>query len=154
MNLLNILNIINEIYEHELFPKVLAGAIIVLIILFLLILIIGIKDAKKASSPKKEAEEDIKDITFDLLTEKDPIKEDVTFEMPVLTKNLEDFKKNLEEEIQKESEIDIIKHTKANNKEEKAVKILDINEIEDTSILPVLQNRDVETLDELTENKS
>lgn len=147
MNLLNILNIINDIYEHELFPKVLTGAIILLIILFVLILLIGIRDARKTASPKKEVEEDIKDITFDVVTEKNPIKEDVTFEIPVLTKNLEDFKKNLEEEIQKESEIEIIQNANTKNKNEKASKILDIGEIEDTSILPVLRKDEIETLD-------
>lgn len=148
MNLLIILNIINDIYEHELFPKFLTGAIIVLIILFALILIIGLRDAKKAKEPQKVEEEDIKDITFDVINEKDPVKEDVTFEIPVLTKNLEDFKKNLEEEIQKESEIAVIKTTNAEKKEEKATKILDIKEIEDTAILPVLPPKEVEHLED------
>lgn len=148
MNLLSILNIINDIYEHEMFPKILTGSIIVLIILFLLILLIGMKDAKKAKTPIKVEEEDIKDITFDIVNEKDPIKEDVTFEIPVLTKNLEDFKKNLEEEIQKESEIEIIKTVETEEKDEKAVKILDINEIEDTHILPVLARQKIEVLEE------
>ena len=148
MNLLTVLNIINDIYEHELFPKFLTGAIIVLIVLFALILIIGLRDAKKAKEPPKVEEEDIKDITFDVINEKDPVKEDVTFEIPVLTKNLEDFKKNLEEEIQKESEIAVIKTTNAEKKEEKATKILDIKEIEDTAILPVLPPKEVERLED------
>ena len=148
MNLLTILNIINDIYEHELFPKFLTGAIIVLIVLFALILIIGLRDAKKAKALQKVEEEDVKDITFDVINEKDPVKEDVTFEIPVLTKNLEDFKKNLEEEIQKESEISVIKTTNAEKKEEKATKILDIKEIEDTAILPVLPPKEVERLEE------
>lgn len=138
MNLLLILNIINDIYEHELFPKFLTGAIIALIALFVLILLMGLHDAKKAKTPPKVEEEDIKDITFDVINEKNSVKEDVTFEMPVLTKNLEDFKKNLEEEIQKESEIEIMKTINSVPKEEKAAKILDINEIEDTAILPEL----------------
>ena len=154
MNLIYILNIINDIYEHELFPKVLVGSIVTLILLFVLILIIGIKDSKKANAPKKESEEDIKDITFDIVSEKDAIKEDVTFEMPVLTKNLEDFKKNLEEEIQKESKIDIIQNAKTSNKDEKATKILDVKEIEDTSILPVLSTKNIEVFDMPKEKKS
>lgn len=148
MNLLYILNIINDIYEHELFPKVLTGAIIVLILLFIAILLLGLKDARKSKNPPKAEEEDIKDITFDIVNEKDPVKEDVTFEIPVLTKNLEEFKKNLEEEIQKESKIEIMQTINTNNKEEKATKILDIKTIEDTAILPVLPIKEIERLDE------
>ncbi len=138
MNILYILNIINDIYEHELFPKVLTISIILLIIMFVLVLLIGLRDARKAKEPKKEVEEDIKDITFDDVTDIENIKEDVTFEMPNLTKNLEDFKKNLEEEIQKESEIDVEKQNETEPEEEKPTKILDINEISDTTIIPVL----------------
>ena len=75
------------------------------------------------------------------------IKEDVTFEIPILTKNLEDFKKNIEEEIEKESKAKILQKAKKNEEEKKQAKILDMNEIEDTSILPVLPQDDIERLD-------
>ena len=153
MNLLIVLNIINQIYEHELFPKVLTCAIILLIFLFILIFIIGLHDAKKAKNPPKIEEEDIKDITFDVVKEQNQIKEDVTFEMPVLTKNLEDFKKNLEEEIQKESEVEIMKTINPDIQEEKATKILDIKEIEDTAILPELVTERIEKLKENSEKE-
>lgn len=154
MNILYILNIINDIYEHELFPKVLTISIILLIIMFALVLIIGLRDARKSKEPKKEVEEDIKDITFDDVTDIDNIKEDVTFEMPNLTKNLEDFKKNLEEEIQKESEIDVEKQNETEPEEEKPTKILDINEISDTTIIPVLNTDEDKTNRQVKDKKS
>ena len=90
----------------------------------------------------------LKDITFNMPEKQDNIKEDVTFEMPVLTKNLENFKKNLEEEIQNE-EIAEVRKTSGiiKHKEPKATKILDINAIEDTSIIPnVKKEENVEVL--------
>ncbi len=151
MKLLYFLNIIDRIYEHPLFPKILTGSIITLIVLFLLILLLGLKDAHKSKNPPKIEEDDIKDITFNVINEQEKVKEDVTFEIPVLTKNLEDFKKNLEEEIQKESEIKILKTVNTNQKEEKASKILDMNQIEDTAIIPVLEENEIERLYEETE---
>ncbi len=131
-----LLNIIDKIYENSYFQTFLIGAIVLLIFLFIIVLIIGIKDARKAREPKVIIEEDIKDVTFDMPPEMENIKEDVTFEMPVLTKNLEDFKKNLEEEIQKEDEVEIRKTSGLRkNKESKPIKILDAHEIEDTAIV-------------------
>jgi len=122
---MKIISLIDKIYENSYFQTFLIGAIILLILLFIIVLIIGIRDAKKGTSPKKENEEDIKDITFDIPTEVENIKEDVTFEMPVLTKNLEDFKKSLEEEIQREDEIKFRKTSGAvKERESKPVKIL------------------------------
>lgn len=134
---MNLLNLIDKIYENEHFTTFLIIAFVILFLLFIVVLIIGMKDAKKAKMPPEEKEEDVKDITFDVPKEAESIKEDVTFEMPVLTKNLENFKKNLEEEIQTE---DIAEVRKTSGivlpKTNKAVKILDMNAIEDTSILP------------------
>lgn len=154
MNLHTALNFINSIYESEYFPKILLFAIIFLIVLFAVVLILGLKDAKRSKEPKKEVEEDIKDITFNMTNDTDVAKEDVTFEMPVLTKNLEDFKKNLEEEIQKESKINILTPVgELPKKQEKPQKILDIKTIEDTAIIPVLtpeviEKYEVERLEE------
>lgn len=134
---MKILNLIDKIYENEYFTTFLIVAFVLLLLLFCLVFIIGMRDAKKAKMPPEEKEEDVKDITFDLPKEAESIKEDVTFEMPVLTKNLENFKKNLEEEIQTE---DIAEVRKTSGivlpKVNKAVKILDMDAIEDTSILP------------------
>ena len=95
---MNLLNIIDTIYESKYFPTILIISIIVLVFLFVVVILLGLKDAKKSKEPKKEMFQDIKDITFDTPSEKEAIKEDVTFEIPVLTKNLENFKKSLEEE--------------------------------------------------------
>lgn len=140
---MNILNIIDKIYESKYFTTCLTIAFVGLIVLFIIVLIIGRKDAKKRSMTYEEQEEDVKDITFNMPEKQDNIKEDVTFEMPVLTKNLENFKKNLEEEIQNE-EIAEVRKTSGiiKHKEPKATKILDINAIEDTSIIPNIKKEE------------
>lgn len=131
-----ILNIIDKIYENSNFKKYLIIAFIILVLLLVVVYIIGRIEYKKKNSPKKDPEEDLKDITFDLPTETNNIKEDVTFEMPVLTRNLEDFKKNLEEEIEKEEEIAVRKTSGAKvEKETKSIKILDKDVIDDTAIV-------------------
>ena len=93
---MNLFNIIDTIYESKHFPTILIIAIIVLVILFTSVTILGIKDAKKSKEPKKAKKDELLDITFDKPKEEpEPIKEDVTFEIPILTQNLENFKKNL-----------------------------------------------------------
>lgn len=138
MQILNVLNFISDIYEHELFPKVLTISIVVLMVLFVFVLFLGIIDSKRIKRKNKIKEEDVKDITFEDVKELENIKEDVTFEMPILTKNLEDFKNNLEEEIRKENETAIELPATAKKEEQKAVKILDIEEISNTSIIPIV----------------
>ena len=138
-----ILGVIDKIYENKSFTTIFLIAIILLVFLFGIVLLLGLKDAKKSKEPKKkEKEEDVKDVTFKKELEVDPISEDVTFELPVLTKNLESFKKNLEEEIKKDGELDIKPTTDAKlNKASKPIKILDINEIEDTAIVPIVDDK-------------
>ena len=131
-----ILNIIDKIYENSNFKKYLIIAFIILVLLLIVVYIIGKIEYKKKNAPKKDPEEDLKDITFDLPPESASIKEDVTFEMPVLTRNLEDFKKSLEEEIEKEEEIAVRKTSGAKvEKETKSIKILDKDVIDDTAIV-------------------
>lgn len=146
---MKLLNIIDKIYENNHFTTFLVAAIIVLIILFIIVLIIGLKDAKKSKMPKIENEEDLKDVTFDVPKNAEPIKEDVTFEMPILTQNLENFKKNLEEEIQKEDIAEVIKTSGLIlPKENKPVKILEMDEIQDTSLIQTIKEEKIEVLDE------
>lgn len=131
-----ILNIIDKIYENRNFTKYLVIAFIILILLLIIVYIIGKIEYKIKNAPKKEIEEDIKDITFDLPSEQNNIKDDVTFEMPVLTRNLEEFKKSLEEEIEKEEKINVRKTSGVKVKEEtKSIKILDKEVIDDTAIV-------------------
>lgn len=131
-----ILNIIEKIYENSNFKKYLIIAFIVLVLLLVIVYIIGKLEYKKKNAPKKDSEEELKDVTFDLPSESTNINEDVTFEMPVLTRNLEDFKKSLEEEIEKEEEIAVRKTSGAKvEKETKAIKILDKDVIDDTAIV-------------------
>lgn len=134
---MNLLNIIDNIYENSHFTTALIASVVILVLLFIIVLIIGMRDARKDKSPKRLLEEDIKDVSFDIPPEAEKVKEDVTFEMPVLTKNLENFKKSLEEEIQNEEvKADVRKTNKDEEVEEKkVVKVLDMDEIKDTSIL-------------------
>ena len=133
-----VLNIISQLYDSENFVKFLIIAIIVLATIFAIIFLFGLRDLRKSNEPENNNDDDLKDFSFDIPADAEQIKEDVTFEMPSLTKNLEDFKKSIEEEIQKENNQVAIKEK---NKEEKnkAVRILDIDEIEDTSILPKIK---------------
>ena len=137
---MNLINIIDKIYESKNFTNVFLVTIFVLALLFIAVLILGLKDSKKQKNPKKEInEEEVKDVTFKLPTEqeKEEIKEDVTFELPVLTDDLENFKKNLEEEIKKDEEVKVTKNTNTKELEvaTRPIKILDINEIEDTTTI-------------------
>ena len=80
------------------------------------------------------------------------IKEDITFEIPKLTQNLENFKKKLEEEIQKEDNAQIRKTTGLTlNKDQKSIKILDRTQIERTTLIPVIKN--VEKIEQETKVK-
>jgi len=103
---MNIFNFIDKIYESKNFKLILLISIILLVVLFLAVLILGLRDAKRSKNPKRKIDEDLKDITFDMPPEDEQmeIKEDVTFEMTALTENLENFKKSLEEEMEKEDE--------------------------------------------------
>ena len=95
-----ILNIIDQIYSNSYFTTLLVGAIAFLIVLFIVVLYMGIKDAKKSKEPAVDKKEQEKDITFEELTEEQKdVAEDVTFEMPTISKDLEDFKKGVEEEL-------------------------------------------------------
>lgn len=138
MNLL----FMSEIYENANFTKFLIIAIIVLASIFAIVFLLGLRDLRKSKESNEVLDEDMKDFSFDIPDNAEQIKEDVTFEMPSLTKNLQDFKKSIEEEMQKENnEVAIKTEIKDKSEEEKIkpYKILDIDEIEDTSILPKLQ---------------
>lgn len=132
--MIEILNIIDKIYESKYFTTGLISAVIVLVVLFVAVLILGIRDANRLKNPKKKDEDDIKDITFDVPSDALEVKEDVTFEMPALTKNLEDFKRSLEEEIQREDE-------ETNLRNAKPVKITEVKEIENTAVMDKIDEK-------------
>ncbi len=127
---MNLLNIIDKIYGSSYFTTFLIGAIILLIVLFIIVLIMGIRDSKKINQVVEEEEEPT-DITLKPLNEleKDEIKEDVTFEIPSITANLENFKKNLELELQKNNKVETL------NNSDKQFKVTQVNELEDTVLL-------------------
>ena len=145
---MKLLNIFEKLYNHPNFNTILLWLIIISIIVFALILFLGLRDKNKE---EREAlkEEEPEDITFTEIDEKDKIKEDVTFEMPTLTKNLVDFKKNIEEEIENSDNVDITPENNEKVEEDtKSIKVLDINEIEDTAILNQLFEEDIVAFEE------
>ena len=138
------LNIFEKLYESSNFGTILMISMIVLVLLFLIILILGIRDSKKSKMKNFGKVNEVNDIKLEMPTEEDQIKEDVTFEVPTLTKNLEEFKKNLEDEIQNDNinEDVKVKKTKSLNDSTRPFKILDVNEIEDTVIIEKIDDKD------------
>ena len=82
---MRLLNIIDTIYESKYFPTILLVSILILVVLFTAVVILGLRDSKKSKEPKEKKLEDLKDITFESPKEIEKVKEDVTFEIPVLT---------------------------------------------------------------------
>lgn len=145
---MKLLNIFEKLYNHPNFNTILLWLIIISIIIFALILFLGLRDKNKEERETLK-EEEPEDITFTEIDEKDKIKEDVTFEMPTLTKNLVDFKKNIEEEIENSDNVDIVPENNEKVEEDtKSIKVLDINEIEDTAILNQLFEEDIVAFEE------
>ena len=136
----NLLNIIDKIYSSEYFTTALIVAIIILMVLFTLVFVMGMIDNKKEEIKKqKEKEAEQQDITFSEIKEEDKLKEDITFEYPSITKNLEAFKMSLEQELNQEKDSLL-----PLEKSQKPYKVLDVNEIEDTTIIPSLTADDLE----------
>ena len=133
-----VLNIIDRIYSSQYFTTCLIAAIVILVVLFLVVLIMGIIDNKKEEFKKKEVVENT-DITFSEIKEEDKIKEDVTFEYPTITKNLEDFKNSLEKELNKN--VDSLLPLE---KSLKPYKVVSVSEIEDTVVLPTVTEETIE----------
>ena len=141
-----VLDIITKLYESSHFTTGLICVISLLVAIFSIILFKGIKDLKKESGESVFTKEPEKDITFEMPEE--PInnefeniaKEEVTFEAPNLTQNLADFKNVIEEEIKQDTEVPVqpLEKIELVEDDKKPIKILDIDEIEDTSIFPSL----------------
>ena len=136
----NLLNIIDKIYSSEYFTTALIIAIVILMVLFTLVFIMGMIDNKKEELKKqKEKEAEQQDITFSEIKEEDKVKEDITFEYPSITKNLEAFKISLEQELNQEKDSLL-----PLEKSQKPYKVLDVSDIEDTTIIPTLTAEDLD----------
>ena len=152
------MNIIDKIYSNGHFTTILIGAIAFLVVLFIIVLYLGIKDAKKAKDPAPKEKEE-KDITFEEIPqEQKEIAEDVTFEMGTITKNLEDFKKGLEEELQNDTtEIEPIKEEVPveEPKEKKAEEVKTEEEVEDSflDLIDMKKKEEPATLEQVEEEK-
>ena len=108
--------------------------------MFALVFIMGMIDNKKEELKKQKELSEEQDITFNEIKEEDKVKqEDITFEYPSITKNLEAFKTSLEKELNKESD-----NLLPLEKSQKPYKVLGVNEIEDTTIIPALSAEDLD----------
>ena len=135
---MNFIDIMTTIFEYENFATILTATTLGIFLLFILVLIAGLRDKKKKNEkPIELIKEELEEVTMEELKEELIIKEEVTLEMPSITKNLEEFKKAIEEEIKYEDEdtkmdVQLGKSLLDNSK---AIKILNINEIENTVIV-------------------
>jgi hypothetical protein len=131
------IDIMTTIFEYENFATILTATTLGIFLLFILVLVAGLRDTKKKNEkPIELVKEELEEVTMEELKEELIIKEEVTLEMPSITKNLEEFKKAIEEEIKYEDEdtkmdVQINKNSLENTK---SMNILNINEIENTVI--------------------
>ena len=136
----NVLNIIDKIYSSEYFTTALVIAIVILMVLFTLVFIMGMIDNKKEELKKlKEIEDEQQDINYSEIKEEDKIKEDITFEYPSITKNLEAFKTSLEQELNQEKDSFL-----PLEKSQKPYRVLNVSELEDTTVIPTMTADDLE----------
>jgi hypothetical protein len=144
---MNIMSIIDNIYGSKNFGNIMGISILVLSAVFLLILFLGLHEKNKRLHPKKKKEVLESDITFDenAKVNDDEVKEEITFEKPVISEKLENFKKNMEVKLENigddESLNRVIKISRKSSLMEntRKYKILDIDEIEDTQTLNLLK---------------
>ena len=152
---MRLLNIMTTIFEYKYFETIMIVVSIFLVALFLIVLFLGLKDAKKKEKKKEVLPIIEEEITFTDSKEELIINEEVTLEMPTITKNLEDFKKTLEEEIKNEyvsSNVEVEKtEDKSLCESTKPFKILNINEIEDTVIIETVAQKTPEKKEEIVE---
>lgn len=152
---MKLLNIITTIFEYKYFETIILAVAIFLVVLFLIVLFLGIKDSKKKEKKQKVIKIEPEEITFEESKEELIINEEVTLEMPTITKNLEDFKKTLEEEIKNEYMSSNVEVEKTEDKSlcdsTKPFKILDVNEIEDTVIMETVSVETPKQKEEIVE---
>lgn len=133
------IDIMTTIFEYENFATILTATTLGIFLLFIIVLVAGLRDTKKKNEkPVELVKEELEEVTMEELKEDLIIKEEVTLEMPSITKNLEEFKKAIEEEIKHEDEevkMEIqLSQDKNSLENSKSMKILNINEIENTVI--------------------
>lgn len=140
-----IMNIINNLFSNDNFVAILTFTFIGLTILFLVILFFAYKDKNKKDKPHINI---LKDDDKKKNNINNKVKEDVTFEMPIISENLRQYKesieKNLQDNIRFSEAKPLIQNIKL--KTPKQTKVLDIDKIEETYIESSLN------LDELNEN--
>lgn len=152
--MMKITDIITTIFEYKHFDTIIISVSIFLVLLFIIVLILGLLDAhKKKEKPVELFEKE--EITFEAPKEELIINEEITLEMPSITKNLEDFKKSIEEEIKQENITSNIELEQSNEKplldNSKPIKILNINEIENTQIVETIKEEQESLIEEYVE---
>lgn len=151
---MNLIDIITKIFEYKYFGTIILSVSILLVVLFILVLILGLIDAHKKKEKPVELFE-FEEITFEQPKEDLIIQEEITLEMPEITKNLEEFKKTIEEEIKQGNIVSNIEVEQSNEKplleNSKPIKILNINEIENTQIVETIKQEENNTVEEYYE---
>ena len=153
--MMKITDIITTIFEYKHFDTIIISVSIFLVLLFIIVLILGLLDAHKKKEKPVELFEKEEEITFEAPKEELIINEEITLEMPSITKNLEDFKKSIEEEIKQENITSNIEVEQSNEKplldNSKPIKILNINEIENTQIVETIKEEQESIIEEYVE---
>ena len=143
---MSLLNIMTTIFEYKHFNTIIISVSLSLVALFVVVLILGLRDSRKKTKKPIEIIKEFEEITFKEDQEELIINEEITLEMPSITKNLEDFKKSIEEEIKQEQLDSNVQVEQSEDKslmeDTQPVKILNINEIEDTVIINTVETKE------------
>lgn len=132
---MNTMNIISTLFNNDNFIDILTFSIISLTTLFLIILFLAYKDKNKKNKPRTNI---IKELdNKKKITNTNKIKEDITFEMPIISENLQRYKENIEKSLQNDHFQEtkpLIQNIKL--KTPKQTKVLDVDKIVETPVEP------------------
>lgn len=131
------LNIINNLYSNDNFVYILTFSFISLLILFFVILFLAYRDKNKKDKADKTNNNTLK-LANNKKKINNKIKEDITFEIPVISENLQQYKESIETSLKNDifyrEAKPLIQNIKI--KSSKNTRVLDIDKIEQTFIEP------------------
>ena len=132
---MNTMNIISTLFNNDNFIDILTFSIISLTTLFIIILFLAYRDKHKKDKPRTNI---LKELDNKKKVNNNKIKEDITFEMPVVSENLQRYKESIEKSFQNDNDFKeakpIIQNIKL--KTPKQTKVLDIDKIVETPVEP------------------
>ena len=128
------LNIISNLFSNDNFIDILTFSFISLVILFFVILYLAYRDKNKENKTNNS----IIKINDTKKKKNNKIKEDITFEIPVISESLQQYKASIEESLKNNVVYHEAKPAIQNIKIKtpKHTKVLDIDKIEETFIEP------------------